>query len=419
MENNIFKNVPAIEVSQPLGVFYITKLDAETLLKITFVDPLRATSEAFSDDNYPLTGAQRVENKKRLVSIGKYIEQTEAAFPNSIILGANYTKEGELVEDTEEIERRWRIEYKSNDCLRLIIPTDQKLASVIDGQHRLNAFLYADKSRLSTELLCAIYIDLPTPFQASIFATMNFNQKKVDRSLAYLLFGMGLEEEKPEAWAPDKAAVFLSRKLNLDESSPFYQHIIVAAQNEEVLFKNKPKKSSWAVSTATVVDGILKLFSANPQKDKDLMYKKTVDEGRNRKMLEDDKTPLRWLYIYTNDLGIYEIIYNFFVAAKTIFWDNSPQHSAIIKTIGIQALFDILLLLLKKLRQEDLRDFSIKYFKSELIKASEVNFGESFFEASGRGRTRIKNVIGLKLGLVTLESLKNNKDFEEYKKFAR
>ena len=314
MKKTFFQNISAIEVSQPLGVFYVTKMSAATLLKITFADPLRVTSEAYSDDKYPLTGAQREENKRRLKAIAKFIETTEAAFPNSIILGANYTKDSEFIEDEN---RRWRIEYvDENDCLKLVIPTDEKLASVIDGQHRLNAFLYADENRLSTELVCAIYLDLPNPFQASIFATINFNQKKVDRSLAYLLFGMGLEDEIPEAWSPDKTAVFLSRKLNLDVNSPLHQHIIVAAQNDEILFKNK--KSSWAVSTATIVDGLLKLFSSNPQADKDKMYKVTVEDGRSRSLLVDvvDKTPLRKLYLDTNDLAIYTIVRNFFKAAK-------------------------------------------------------------------------------------------------------
>lgn len=427
MANENYKDVPAIEVSQPLGVFYITKLSAEALLEITYADPLRVTSEAYCDTEYPLTGAQREQNRKRLRAIADFINTTEAAFPNSIILGANYTKEGELVEDEEDEEnkedktrRRWRIEYSNgNGCSRLIIPTKEKLASIIDGQHRLNAFLWADEEKRSTELLCAIYLDLPNPFQASIFATINFNQKRVDRSLAYLLFGMGLEDEKPEVWSPDKTAVYLSRKLNLDETSPFHRHIIVAAQNEEILFKNKPAKSSWAVSTATVVDGILKLFSSKPQHDKDLMYKKKIEEGRNRSLLGDDKTPLRKLYLNTNDLAIYTIIYNFFTAAKGVFWDNSSPRSAMTRTVGVQALFDILLLLLKKIRDEEIAtDFSVKYFSDELKATTDVDFDELLFEASGRGRSRIKNVIALKLGLVRIESLKNSKDYEEYLRFA-
>jgi len=208
MKNDIFPLVvPAIDVSQPLGVFYVTKLSADVLLRITFADPLRVTSESFSSTKYPLTGAQRTENRKRLRAIAHFIGTTEAAFPNSIILAANYDENG-----------RWAIRSKNGDpCLELIIPTDERLASVVDGQHGLNAFEFvAPELCESTELLCAVYLDLPNPYQAALFATINFNQKKVDRSLAYLLFGMGLDDESPEAWAPDKTAVFLSRKLNLD-----------------------------------------------------------------------------------------------------------------------------------------------------------------------------------------------------------
>ena len=88
------------------------------------------------------------------------------------------------------------------------------------------------------------------------------------------------------------------------------------------------------------------------------------------------------------------------------------------RTVGVQALLDILKLLLIKIRNEGGRDFSEKYFSSQLEKASSVDFNGLLFEASGRGRSRIKNVLGLKLGLISLESLKRSKDYEEYTAYA-
>ncbi|HLA94423.1 MAG TPA: DGQHR domain-containing protein, partial [Pyrinomonadaceae bacterium] len=394
MPNGIFQSIPVIQVSQRLGLFYATRLNAETLLALTFADPLRVTSAGYAKDKYyQMTGAQRVENSRRLKAISGFIQTTEAAFPNSIILAANYNEDGEFVDDDQ---RRWRIESNGDDdCLKLVIPTNERLASVIDGQHRLNAFELVDADlRKTTELLCAIYLDLPNPYQASLFATINFNQKKVDRSLAYLLFGMGLEDEVPSAWAPDKTAVFLSRRLNVEKSSPLHQHILVAAQQSEILFKNK--KSTWAVSTATVVDGILRLFSAKPQADKDKMYKVSVEDGRNREtQLEDDGTPLRNLYLKTKDNGIYTILVEYFSAVDEIFWKNAASFDVMTKTIAIQALFDILRLFLAEIRREDGRDFSKDFFLTRLRPAANIDF-DSLFESSGRGRTSIRNYIGLK-----------------------
>ena len=429
--NDNFIEEPAIEIKQPLGNFFITRISAEKLLEVAFTKQLEITGKAESKTSYPFNdGGQRPEDRVKLEQISSFIKTAEAAFPNSIIIGANYTEAGELIEDDKI---RWRVEpIDDTKCLRLIAPTNIKLASIIDGQHRLKGFFNADAERRSMQLLCAVYLDIPVPFQAFIFATINFNQKKVDRSLAYQLFGIGLEEESPETWSPDKTAVFLSRKLNLDEDSPFHKHIIVAAQNEQNLFGDLNEKT-WKVSTATIVDGILKLFSKKPKEDKDKMHQLKIEQGRNRSKLDDDGTPLRNLYKSANDLAIYTIVKNYFKAVSEKLWESSSlsSRSLIVRTVGIQALFDVLYLLLDKMRIEHVNEFEVDYFLEqiktildkgfseefldEIEKLKELNFAKNFFEASGRGRTRLRNVIGYKLGLISEDRLRKTNDYEEYK----
>jgi DNA phosphorothioation-associated DGQHR protein 1 len=388
--------VPALRVEQPLGVFYVTKLSAQILLEVTYSDPFRILGPSEREGLYPSTGDQREESKIKLREISNFINTAEAAFPNSIILGANYHEDGEL---EEHADIRWRIETKDDDdCIRLVIPTRAKLATIIDGQHRLHGFEYASADKREMDLLCAVYLDLPYPYQAYLFATINFNQKKVDRSLAYLLFGVNIEQEPPESWSPEKTAVFLCRKLNTDEQSPFYRHIKVAAKDDEKLFGNKSKDVSWVVSTATVVDGTLKLFSSNPKKDRDLMHRKTIEQGRSRVMLGNDPTPLRELYKLTNDLAIYTAVKNFFLAVKQVFWESASEGSYIKKTVGIQALFDILRQLLDK-HFESKKDIRVEFFRSHLAKAGDIDFSKGDVQASGIGRKFIRDEIAKRIDL--------------------
>lgn len=124
----------------------------------------------------------------------------------------------------------------------------------------------------------------------------------MDRSLAYELFGFSLEGDPSHAWAPETLAVYLSRLLNKSEDSPFNNHILIGVQDIE----NNNRNRTWKVSMATVVDGILKLISSNPKKDRDFMYKKSVSQGRNRNNLTSpDKSPLRLFFINENDKGLY------------------------------------------------------------------------------------------------------------------
>jgi len=172
----------------------------------------------------------RGTRERRLKQIGQFIDSTSASFPNSIILAANYRADDGLIE--EEGNNKWSLSIDKNGLTgTLVIPTHLKLAPIIDGQHRLFGFNYAKaQGTLDMPVLCAIFFDLPKPYQAFLFATINANQRPVSKSLTYELFGYNVEDESPEKWTPEKLAVFLTRKLGTDPESPFRNHITIAAE---------------------------------------------------------------------------------------------------------------------------------------------------------------------------------------------
>jgi DNA phosphorothioation-associated DGQHR protein 1 len=417
MEAKYPLEVPAIRILQPLGEFYITSLSARVLLDLTFSEPLRVVEDEEEEMRVSLRGTQRPEKPRRLREIARFIETTEAAFPNSIILAANYNQLGELEED---VERRWTIESNGEyPAVRLKIPTLAKLASIVDGQHRLHGFQEASAEKLDMQVPCSIYFDLPNPYQAYLFATINFNQKRVDRSLAYQLFGINVDDEPPESWSPDKAAVFMSRKLNTEPDSSLYHRIIVAAENDEVLRKNRPQGINWAVSTATIVDGILRLFSSNPKRDRDAMNRLAIDRGRTRKVLADDKTPFRALFLACNDALVYTAIKNFFLAIDEVFWKVADENSYIYRTVGLQALFDVLRTLANPALSA--KDVSKQFFIQHLPAAQAINFSDAFFvQASGKGRTRMRNAILIKIGRLQIDEIDASpEDLAEYQRVTR
>lgn len=166
------------------------------------------------------------------------------------------------------------------------------------------------------------------------------------KSQTYELFGYNVEDEPPPKWTPEKLAVFLTRKLNTESDSPFHDHIVVAAENDFAPTMAKMRRSGgWAVSTATVVEGIVRLLSSNPKKDAYTMDGKLEYRAQDRSVLEparDPKqTPLRELYRSKNDDLIYTGVKNYFAAAARLFWAKATADSYIRKTVGVQALFDI------------------------------------------------------------------------------
>lgn len=397
-------HAPVLKMTQPLGECYAAVLPAELLLEVTYSDPLKILSLSDTGD-YELKGHQRKLLNERLKAIGRFIDTIEAAFPNSIILAANYNDEGQLVEDET---KRWSVNLDSRNKTigTLTIPSATKLAAIVDGQHRLYGFTEVSlRERTSMSLLCAIYLDLPHPFQAYLFATINSNQKPVGKSQTYELYGFNLEEEPPEAWSPEKTAVFICRKLNADPTSLLKDHIIVAAQSDGVLdVASTSQEKKWAISTATVVEGLLRLFSRNPKQDRTLMHRKEVGKGRVRSLLAteqpQDNTPLRKYYLELNDLLIFTLVKNYFNAVSDHLWKEN-ERSYIRKTVGVQALFDVLRSICKA--AIDSKDISKDFFAEKLAPCQSINFANNFFQASGTGRQRIRNTLELKLGLKTLD----------------
>lgn len=403
--------VPAIRIQQPMATFFAVSLPARVLLETCYSDHVQAIRK---DDGYDLEGTQRALNKIRLKEISEYIDRNDSAFPNSIILAANYHPSGYTLNEYLELNESELTSHEINSNLEsaewaiteiknldngltfhmLTIPTPTKLAAIIDGQHRLFGFSkehLKNSRRLDMELLCSIYIDLPKPYQAEIFATINSKQKQVDKSLTYDLYGYNISDEDLEYLSPDRLAVFFTRKLAILDDSPFFDRIKIKPYQLK-----KEEKLDWSISTAAVVEGIMKLFSTNPTKDTNFLL-----SGDNRKkrysLLEDnrkDGSPLRDLYIDCEDKILFHVVLNFFKACKKVLWDIAPPDSFITKTVGIQALFDILKQISKDAVNKDEIDIRPIYFEELLKPANKINFADQLYKnASGSGRKEIREAL--------------------------
>ncbi len=408
----------ALRVDQPIGTYYVTVLPAELVLQVATSDVMSA---ALNPDGigYSLSGTQRPFQDKRLSQIADYIDRSDSAFPNSIILAANYNKDVGL--DQDEIEamedeageaagadapaaderpsKTWTVTPREGGTYLLTIPTAEKLAAIIDGQHRLFAFTKADRrTRLDMDLICAVFVDLPKPFQAQLFATINSTQKPVDRSLTFELFGYNVSDEPEELWTPDKLAVFLTRKLGTEDGSPLRGRITVAPKRDSALLE-LAQAADWRVSTAVVVDGILRLISSNPKRDANKMRSPAIQTRAALRSGTRDKSPLRNAFIDKNDSLIYTMVENYLVACNDLFWGQAAPGSYIFKSVGVQALFDIL----RRLAADAVtaRDLRTAYFAARLQPASEVDFSEAKFQVpAGKGRSIIRKTIEERLTVV-------------------
>lgn len=395
---------PAIKVRQPLGDFYAFSVRADVLNRLTYSLPaeVRARLEREAGESkggYSIFGSQRAEKKTRLQEIASFIRTTDAAFPNAIILAANYAPDG-LYLDNENA--RWTAEDHGNECWRISIPLEEApCASIIDGQHRLHAFdhLPEDAPERGMELLCVVYLELPTPYHAYVFATINFNQKKVDRSLAYELFGFDVDERPSGLWSPETLAIYLTRLLNTESKSPLYRSIFPAADSDAIFSGQDDGDGLVRVSMATVVDGILRLISKNPQEDRNIV-RRPENKEQGRRSLSPVKTlPLREAYLTGNDKAIYDLLCNYFSAVRQKVWRPSGGGSYLRKTVGVQALFDVLQKLLTT-RPITAANYSVSSLEELLTPCAELDPNGEKYQASGIGRSEIRRELNNAIGLL-------------------
>lgn len=193
----------------------------------------------------------------------------------------------------------------------------------------------------------------------------------------------------------------LGLAMNLGEALP----TVANGDEAKTVFIDLPRsKNTWKtvgverLSTAVIVDGVLRLISSNPKRDTAAMLE---GSRKPRSVLAQgrvDRSVLRDLYLAGQDEVLYILTRNYLDACENIFWRNAPKDSYITKTVGIQALLDILKLVAKKANED--RDISVSRFEGILKSAKNIDFAaDAFKNASGAGRTTIKRALVTACGL--------------------
>lgn len=173
--------------------FYCFKLSSDLLLDISYVSE--------SERN---KGVQRPLSDRRCKDVGKFIDSDHSVFANNIIL--NLPKD--IIFKSDENNEEQGI---------LRIPKRPQSTWVVDGQHRLFGFKYAQKK---FDLLCTGFVGLEVEDQAEIFITINTKQKGIPASVIYDLLPVVKDAEFKK-----KRAHSLVSQLNEDADSPWYNNV--------------------------------------------------------------------------------------------------------------------------------------------------------------------------------------------------
>ena len=352
-----------------------------------------------------LLGNQRELQLQRLKAIASYVDGVDSAFPNSVILAAPSEQADNLEGDP------WRLEHSDGGCDHIVIPHSAAKASVVDGQHRLYSFFHSQiEQRQEFELLCSVFFDMPSIVQAFVFATINTTQKAVRRGMALNLYGYDIEDEPRERWSPEKLAVFLVRRLNFDEESPLRARVKIDAEGAPMPMLLRG--ATRALTLAALVDGVLRQISQRPRSDREHLRSERSWKRAKRRDLEPDPTPLREWYRKERDADLYALLVGYARLLDEVLWRQTAERSMLTRAVGVRALFDFLAEGLSRMPEiADNWDSSaqapLRSLEQALQPAVQIDFANSYFEATGRGQRRILNALMVAAGWRQLAELRD------------
>ena len=258
---------------------------------------------------------QRLLDKTRVRAIARYLQQDETLLPNGIILAVR--DEVSVKINGAKLEIVWDPKYQA-------IPLN-----IIDGQHRVEGLrmLMMENSSVysSFTIPVTILLDLPFFAQAELFATINGEQKKVNRSRIYDLLGYkpvaDLELKQQAYWGEMAVQRFCHhavKVLNSSTKSPWHNRVKMRGSGKGI------------VTQAAFVDH-LAAFMISKKERVNMRY-----------------IPVLFPYFKDSDLiGLSRTLVVYFLGineAKPKYWQSDDALSASLfgKTNGIAVMINIL-----------------------------------------------------------------------------
>ena len=304
-----------LRVSQPIGDLYLASVPHKRLIQITHFDVRRILQRERNVERY--LGIQRPLNGQRVTALQKYVNFYDASFPTAVIVAVD-----EEFVTYDEQRRKITLSNVPRGADKPGIPI-RNIARVLDGQHRI-AGLAAFKGE-AFELPVTIFVGADIADQAHIFATVNLEQSKVNKSLAYDLYSLARSR------SPQKTCHSIAVVLDQDDASPLYRRI-------KRLGITLEGKGFQPISQAAFVESVMQYISVDPKDDRDRLLRRKKLERASVDQLK--RLPFRNFFVDERDVEIVEVLFNYFNSIKArwpVAWSNPDRGNMLNRTNGFKA----------------------------------------------------------------------------------
>jgi DGQHR domain-containing protein len=317
--DKIEKKLKVIKVTQPIGDLFIASMDQKLIQEITFFDVRRRIAAERDVERY--LGIQRPLQQRRVDQLQDYVNYIDATFPTSIIIAVD-SDYAEFDEDTGFLTLSNTVQGEDAPSTAF-----RNLCRVIDGQHRIAGLEGLKQKKF--DVIVSIFIGSDISDQAYVFATVNLEQTKVNKSIAYDLF------ELARTRSPIKTCHNIAVALDRDASSPFYERIKRLGVATE-------GRNAETLTQSTFVNSLVDYISNNPKQDRDDLIRN--EKLQHVKGKDAQRLCFRNLFIDEEDVKIGKIIEQYFLAVQDR-WPNAWKYRGtgimLNRTNGFRALMKI------------------------------------------------------------------------------
>lgn len=329
-ESDMQVSFPVMKVSQPIGDFYVGKMSAKDLIEISWFDIRRL---AGSDDLDSYLGIQRTVSDDRVREISRYVQLPDATFPTAVILAV----EGRcaaienLCPDTPDTDF-FRLSLKNipgefgEDTTVLF----RGIARVLDGQHRIKGLKESPINLEKFDVNVCVFVEADISDQASIFATVNLAQTKVNKSLVYDLLSYS------KSRSPERSCHTVTVTLDQSDKSPFYRRIKRLGVSTEGRFGE-------VLTQATVVKAMLPYITSDVMRDRAIG--KNGGQWPQSEEFDSSKLIFRNWFIQGNDETIALQMMHYFEAVRRRWpdaWGSVETGNMLPRTNGFRAFMSFL-----------------------------------------------------------------------------
>jgi len=318
---------PCIQISQPIGVFYLTAIGANELIERLRISARKDTPDG---EGVPNKDVQREASTKRIADIATYVTDPDATFPTAIIISAD-----SRYAQVADSRITFREPNPSDDDSPAYANRDDASAflfgELLDGQHRIKGLRLAKSEGVdisSFELPVVVMLDLELAEKAYVFSIINSKQTPVPKSLIYDLFGLASDR------SPYLTCHQVARAMNTDRNGPFYNGLKMLG---------KRRLPSEMLTQGSFVKYLLRMITKTPDADAIAL--------KSSQVLRENDRPFNAFFVKRRDELILKAMHAYFSAIAKTFPDQwaienyvsdagSPKKPTPVfrRTVGYEAL---------------------------------------------------------------------------------